>query len=596
MRKIHSSVLAIVMSIFLIQATDPPYEKNLNHFIQSPITKSTFQNSHFIRTLELRPPKIERIEFFTDNTPLKKGSVSENKNTSLCTGCKQESSGEIPKENTEGLKLLQDYISQINSGLQPRNTESTFPESEQKSHVDSSPYEAIHKFLSRQGKTEYEKLLEKDFVQPLLKLYENQNHTSQSFQESGRISKEDTVEDLTKLSKEDLDQLLHNQHIYQQPAESSVGELQSARRTDEFMINDDKEHIGEILPPNYKESDNFDKSDFNRHELSRSRILFKNNNRRAKTVQHYRKSYDYNDDFRPTAGFPMDDYDYRDSPIRYRQPISFPDDSRFRPEYDFSGISSEGYDTSGYTAEDTRFRPLYARPDVIPETFPNSDPGFPRHPRPPPNEYSSYVYPRRQRGYRDGIQDGNQWSNPWASSRRPRVIFPSDLVAFKDQNQEEPDWLAGDANLQDLQQPDNRDRGLVSECAPDSTCEFFLSCWISGGLLEGPCDGILHGCCHRGASKTGNSFTQAVGTIEAPRESPKAHAGLLDVETRCGISTRQQAQRRIVGGDEAGFGTFPWQAYIRIGSSRYDEYCHLLPIYLSFLIKRYAYVLREIAN
>ncbi|XP_051174750.1 venom protease isoform X3 [Leptopilina boulardi] len=37
----------------------------------------------------------------------------------------------------------------------------------------------------------------------------------------------------------------------------------------------------------------------------------------------------------------------------------------------------------------------------------------------------------------------------------------------------------------------------------------------------------------------------------------------------CGISaTKQTAQRRIVGGDEAGFGSFPWQAYIRIGSSR----------------------------
>ncbi|XP_045529103.1 serine protease 33-like isoform X1 [Pieris brassicae] len=40
-------------------------------------------------------------------------------------------------------------------------------------------------------------------------------------------------------------------------------------------------------------------------------------------------------------------------------------------------------------------------------------------------------------------------------------------------------------------------------------------------------------------------------------------------ERGCGVATsKQTAQRRIVGGDDAGFGTFPWQAYIRIGSSR----------------------------
>lgn len=40
----------------------------------------------------------------------------------------------------------------------------------------------------------------------------------------------------------------------------------------------------------------------------------------------------------------------------------------------------------------------------------------------------------------------------------------------------------------------------------------------------------------------------------------------------CGISlAKQTAQRRIVGGDDAGFGSFPWQAYIRIGSSRYES-------------------------
>ncbi|XP_053621365.1 serine protease 33 isoform X3 [Plodia interpunctella] len=44
-------------------------------------------------------------------------------------------------------------------------------------------------------------------------------------------------------------------------------------------------------------------------------------------------------------------------------------------------------------------------------------------------------------------------------------------------------------------------------------------------------------------------------------------------ERGCGIAVgKQTAQRRIVGGDDAGFGTFPWQAYIRIGSSR----CNML--------------------
>ncbi|KAF6206697.1 hypothetical protein GE061_017933 [Apolygus lucorum] len=50
-----------------------------------------------------------------------------------------------------------------------------------------------------------------------------------------------------------------------------------------------------------------------------------------------------------------------------------------------------------------------------------------------------------------------------------------------------------------------------------------------------------------------------------------SHNSLLPEEPQqgCGVSVKSQtAQRRIVGGDEAGFGSFPWQAYIRIGSSR----------------------------
>lgn len=68
-------------------------------------------------------------------------------------------------------------------------------------------------------------------------------------------------------------------------------------------------------------------------------------------------------------------------------------------------------------------------------------------------------------------------------------------------------------------------------CASGATCEFFLTCWLSGGLLESPCHGLLRGCCQRSASKTGESSGLAIGTLEAPRETPKAQAGLLDTST-----------------------------------------------------------------
>jgi hypothetical protein len=68
----------------------------------------------------------------------------------------------------------------------------------------------------------------------------------------------------------------------------------------------------------------------------------------------------------------------------------------------------------------------------------------------------------------------------------------------------------------------------------------------------------------------------------------------------CGISlAKQTAQRRIVGGDDAGFGNFPWQSYIRIGSSRYDialcnncsAYLHFYLFFLFIFVKVQKYVL-----
>ncbi|XP_044738928.1 serine proteinase stubble [Chrysoperla carnea] len=116
---------------------------------------------------------------------------------------------------------------------------------------------------------------------------------------------------------------------------------------------------------------------------------------------------------------------------------------------------------------------------------------------------------------------GNSWR-----SRGPRVIFPTnsiggvggtpnannEFVTFRDQPDDitTNDWLTGDANLQDL----------------------------NAGPPPPPPTGI---------------------------SQPEQTAN----DRGCGISpAKQTAQRRIVGGDEAGFGSFPWQAYIRIGTSR----------------------------
>ena len=70
------------------------------------------------------------------------------------------------------------------------------------------------------------------------------------------------------------------------------------------------------------------------------------------------------------------------------------------------------------------------------------------------------------------------------------------------------------------------------------------------------------------------SFTTPIPTPLTHFQDNFAHPDLnwgpVVSDNQCGVSAvrRSFAQRRIVGGDEAGFGTFPWQAYIRIGTSR----------------------------
>lgn len=65
-------------------------------------------------------------------------------------------------------------------------------------------------------------------------------------------------------------------------------------------------------------------------------------------------------------------------------------------------------------------------------------------------------------------------------------------------------------------------------------------------------------------------------------ERPTVDYGPVQNDPRCGLSaqSRNVAQRRIVGGNEAGFGSFPWQAYIRVGKKDLIDFRDFITIAL----------------
>ncbi|XP_023033673.2 uncharacterized protein LOC6646261 isoform X1 [Drosophila willistoni] len=214
--------------------------------------------------------------------------------------------------------------------------------------------------------------------------------------------------------------------------------------------------------------------------------------------------------------------------------------------FEFPGLSSNTKPhplAKLYRDEVTKFGdingPITALPQQRPQRgFYFGDTEFRTGPPPPPRQFGpqknfqEYVGPSEYQGSRKSRY------YPYKSSRSPRVVFPSndnigttgpsgsgtvtgpsgtgvyfsDNLAFRDQNFGINELAAvqdvrNDYSLQDL----------------DSASE-------------------------------ATSSPQSASTFK---------------EKGCGISlAKQTAQRRIVGGDDAGFGSFPWQAYIRIGSSR----------------------------
>lgn len=398
MNIIHSGVLAIVLSIFLIHAADPPIEQVKTNFLQ----QSTIN--------------VPEITFTTTEPYLEVNTES----------------SQAIQENIERLEVLQLYLNNIKTETKGRHsvTPNTSP----------SPHQILNSFLQREGKSEYERLLEKDFVRPLLRLYEKENEQNQfrNNGSSGRISKEDSVEEIQSLTKEELELFMNQEGYYQNndrheaPSDhvassennnsldisGSREKASHIRRDDnieDLNTNGNDEHIGEILPSDYKIEAK--KSAVNPFLINHPRTLISR-----------KQSYD---NFRPSQPYPLENTDQR-----YRKPIRYGGE-RFRPEYEPTFFSTEGQDFHVEQA-DTKEEVRFVRPN---------------------REYPGYRPPRRLRGF----PDGNQGS-PW-NGRRPRVIFPSDLVAFREPNgNEEPDWLAGESNLQDIQEQDTNDRGNFGRC------------------------------------------------------------------------------------------------------------------------------------
>ncbi|KAF8763943.1 Serine proteinase stubble like protein [Argiope bruennichi] len=125
-----------------------------------------------------------------------------------------------------------------------------------------------------------------------------------------------------------------------------------------------------------------------------------------------------------------------------------------------------------------------------------------------------------------------------------------------------------------------------NECSqhPGSTCMFVLLCFMSGGVAAGSCSGgLLSTCCVPPPSLT-SPATRPMPTmrpaqvVTQPQTVPttarqeRTVAPVVQQKpqsnvTYCGIP-RAKPQSRIIGGNDAMYGEFPWQAHIKLNKQQ----------------------------
>ena len=129
------------------------------------------------------------------------------------------------------------------------------------------------------------------------------------------------------------------------------------------------------------------------------------------------------------------------------------------------------------------------------------------------------------------------------------------------------------------------------------TCSMSVSCWISGGVkVSGNCESIFHVCCKlfdrpvAEARKINNWDDIITNNLEEPEDLPlhDVYYGPVVNEPNCG--QRTVAKRRVVGGTNAGFGSYPWQVvkstFILLNSGHLNLYSiHIYTVPLSYIIE-----------
>jgi len=109
------------------------------------------------------------------------------------------------------------------------------------------------------------------------------------------------------------------------------------------------------------------------------------------------------------------------------------------------------------------------------------------------------------------------------------------------------------------------DPTLEADCA--GQCMVSMSCTLYGGVNRGSCGGLFQVCCLTSGRNNAGRKLRFEQDLDGNALSNKIEDyGPVESEEGCGKPSI--AARRVVGGTKAGFGSFPWQALVRVGSSR----------------------------